>query len=173
MAWFDSSAPLRVAGYAKQLMADPMVAMSIQSESSFNAADTAMDVFTKPHSSHPDFAHLTLLVFEAVLEVCVVAAPGYILARHGGFTAEQQSYLSKINIAVFTPCLIFSKLASQLSAEKLLELAVIPFIFAVQTFVSWACSEAVSRLIFKFPKRPKNFVTAMAVRFMFTRSAES
>ncbi|KAF2092423.1 auxin efflux carrier [Rhizodiscina lignyota] len=116
-----------------------------------------------PHSSHPDFGHLCLLVFEAVLEVCVVAAPGYILARQGGFSAEQQSYLSKINIAVFTPCLIFSKLASQLTAEKLIELAVIPFIFAVQTFVSWACSQIVARLIFKFEKRPRNFVTAMAV----------
>ena len=37
---------------------------------------------TKPprHSQHPDFAHLTLLVFEAVLEVVCVSLPGYIVA---------------------------------------------------------------------------------------------
>lgn len=31
------------------------------------------------HSAHPDFSHLTLLVFEAVLEVVCVSLPGYVL----------------------------------------------------------------------------------------------
>jgi len=58
--------------------------------------------------------------------------------------------------------LIFTKLASQLTADKLAELAVIPAIFIVQTLVSYLVSVVVSRL-FGFKKRPANFVTAMGV----------
>jgi len=163
MPWSFNASPLRVAKFARDVLQDPMVASEASSVSTSFLAP-AMDILKNPpHSSHPNFAHLTLLVFEAVLEVCVVAAPGYILARNGGFTAEQQTYLSKINIAVFTPCLIFSKLARQLTGDKLLELAVIPLIFFVQKFISWASAELVSRLCFKFEKRARNFVIAMAV----------
>lgn len=58
--------------------------------------------------------------------------------------------------------LVFTKLASQLTADKLLELAVIPIIFIVQTTVSYLVSVAVSRG-FGFGKRQANFVTAMGV----------
>lgn len=115
-----------------------------------------------PHSSHPDFAHLVLLVFEAVLEVVCVSLPGYIVARRGMFDAEAQKFVANLNVALFTPCLIFNKLASQLTAEKLSELAIIPFIFIVQTFVSWASASVISRLC-RFDKRASNFVTAMGV----------
>ena len=50
-----------------------------------------MDAFKNklpPHSSHPDFANLTLLVFEAVMEVVCVSLPGYIIARMGMFDAD-------------------------------------------------------------------------------------
>lgn len=58
-----------------------------------------------PHSSHPDFANLTLLVFEAVLEVVCVSLPGYIVARMGMFDAENQKFLANLNTQLFTPCL--------------------------------------------------------------------
>lgn len=58
-----------------------------------------------PHSSHPDFPHLAMLVFEAVLEVVCVSLPGYIVARQGMFTAEMQKFTANLNVAVFTPCL--------------------------------------------------------------------
>lgn len=124
-----------------------------------------MDVFKKPrlvHSSHPDFTHLILLVFEAVLEVVCVSLPGYIVARSGMFDAEAQKFVANLNTQLFTPCLIFTKLASQLTAEKLVELGVIPFIFLVQLLVSYLSSIAISQ-VFRFKKRPKNFVIAMAV----------
>jgi choline kinase len=57
------------------------------------------------HSSHPDFANLTLLVFEAVMEVVCVSAPGYIVARMGQFDAESQKFLANLNTQLFTPCL--------------------------------------------------------------------
>ena len=58
-----------------------------------------------PHSSHPALPRLTMLVFEAVLEVVCVALPGYIVARQGMFTAEMQKFTANLNVAVFTPCL--------------------------------------------------------------------
>ena len=57
------------------------------------------------HSSHPALPHLTMLVFEAVLEVVCVSLPGYIVARQGMFTAEMQKFTANLNVAVFTPCL--------------------------------------------------------------------
>lgn len=57
---------------------------------------------------------------------------------------------------------VFTKLASQLSADKLVELGVIPFIFVVQLIVSYLAALAVSRL-YGFTKRGRNFVVAMAV----------
>ena len=58
--------------------------------------------------------------------------------------------------------LVFTKLASQLTAEKLLDLAIIPFIFLVQTLVSYVSSVAMARF-FRFKKRQTNFVIAMGV----------
>lgn len=114
------------------------------------------------HSAHPDFAHLILLVFEAVLEVVCVSLPGYIVARQGSFDAESQKFLANLNVILFTPCLIFTKLASQLTAEKLADLAIIPVIFIVQTIVSYLCAWVISKIM-GFRKRQTNFVIAMGV----------
>lgn len=57
------------------------------------------------HSAHPNFGRLTLLVFEAVLEVVCVSLPGYIVARQGMFDAESQKFLANLNVMLFTPCL--------------------------------------------------------------------
>lgn len=58
-----------------------------------------------PHSSHPAFSHLILLVFEAVLEVVCVSFPGYVVARQGMFNAEMQKFAANLNVVLFTPCL--------------------------------------------------------------------
>ena len=58
-----------------------------------------------PHSSHPAFGHLVLLVFEAVLEVVCVSLPGYIVARQGMFDSEAQKFVANLNVMLFTPCL--------------------------------------------------------------------
>ncbi|KAI9791378.1 MAG: hypothetical protein M1816_003945 [Peltula sp. TS41687] len=120
------------------------------------------DAVVTPLASQTPFGHLVLLVFEAVLEVVCVSLPGYIVARQGMFDVESQKFLANLNVALFTPCLIFTKLASQLTASKLPELAIIPAIFLVQTLVSYLCSIGVSRL-FGFKRRPRNFVVAMGV----------
>ena len=66
----------------------------------------------EPHSSHPDFGHLTLLVFEAVMEVVFVSLPGYIVARQGMFDADAQKFVANLNVMVFTPCLSRSFITS-------------------------------------------------------------
>ncbi|KAI9644409.1 hypothetical protein NHQ30_007766 [Ciborinia camelliae] len=124
--------------------------------------DVAFGTMQNDHSSHPSLGHLVLLVFEAVMEVVCVSLPGYIVARQGMFDADKQKFVANLNVALFTPCLIFTKLASQLTADKLVELAVIPVIFVVQTLVSYLVSIGVGKA-FGFGKRPSNFVTAMGV----------
>ncbi|KAF4435401.1 hypothetical protein F53441_13503 [Fusarium austroafricanum] len=127
-----------------------------------DAYELPLQTFANTHESHPSIGHLCLLVFEAVLEVVCVSLPGYIIARLGHFDAEKQKFLANLNVMLFTPCLIFTKLASQLNAEKLSDLAIIPIIFVVQTFVSWVVSYVVAKL-FRFNRRASNFVTAMGV----------
>ena len=144
------------------------------------AADGAFSVLRKTQTQSPDFGHLILLVFEAVLEVVCVSLPGFIVARHGLFDADAQKLVANLNVMLFTPCLgmsiafyrrrqtgltkyiVFTKIASQLTADKMVELAVIPVIFVVNTFVSYLCAILVAKL-FRFSKRPRNFVIAMGV----------
>jgi predicted permease len=132
------------------------------------AANTTMDALKKhqlpPHASHPSFIHLAGLVSEAVLEVVFVALPGFLVAYTGMFDANSQKFVAELNTMVFTPCLIFTKLASQLNADKLSDLAVIPFIFVLQTLVSFACAQIMARVWgFGHKKMQKNFILAMGV----------
>ncbi len=136
------------------------------------------------HSSHPNFGHLTLLVLEAVLEVVCVSLPGYILARRGLFNPEMQKFAANLNVLLFTPCLskvppsramawlilgqVFTKLASQLTAETLADLAIIPLIYVVQVGLSYICAVVVAKA-FGFSKRPRNFVIAMGVQWSIPR----
>jgi predicted permease len=57
---------------------------------------------------------------------------------------------------------VFTKLASQLNADKLVELGIIPIIFVIQTLVSYVVSRIIARC-FGFGSRASNFVTAMGV----------
>ncbi|KAF2683630.1 kinase-like protein [Lentithecium fluviatile CBS 122367] len=149
----------------RNLSASPSADLVLMTSDPYAGGNGFMDAFRHkpaPHSSHPDFANLTLLVFEAVMEVVCVSLPGYIVARMGMFDANAQKFVANLNTQLFTPCLIFTKLASQLSADKLVELGVIPFIFVVQLIVSYLTALIISRM-FRFRKRAKNFVVAMAV----------
>ncbi|CAK3857416.1 related to membrane [Lecanosticta acicola] len=127
-------------------------------------ANTTMH--TLAHESHPNFGHLAGLVSEAVLEVVFVALPGFAVAVAGMFDANAQKMVAELNTMVFTPCLIFTKLAGQLNADKLADLVVIPFIFVAQTIISYLCAQAMSR-VFGFrgkeKKMQKNFILAMGV----------
>ncbi|KOS20733.1 putative transporter [Escovopsis weberi] len=130
-----------------------------------NAYDFPFQTFENSNAtsaSDLSLSHLCLLVFEAVLEVICVSLPGYIIARLGHFDADKQKFLANLNVMLFTPCLIFTKLASQLNADKIADLAIIPVIFVLQTLVSWLVSRFVAKA-FRLNRRATNFVTAMGV----------
>lgn len=132
-------------------------------DSSFLLQAQDLELPVAIHASHPKFWDLVWLVTQAVIEVVVVALPGYIVARRGGFDANAQKFVANLNITLFTPCLIFSKLASQLQADELKDLAIIPVILLVQTVISYICAKIACR-IFRIRKQPQNnFITAMAV----------
>ena len=103
MPFFTSPQALRLRDFA----ANPnnFVSMASQSFDYGNNGGFIEAFKKKAHSSHPDFANLTLLVFEAVMEVVCVSAPGYIIARMGQFDAESQKFLANLNTQLFTPCL--------------------------------------------------------------------
>ncbi|KAK3696503.1 hypothetical protein LTR37_017921 [Vermiconidia calcicola] len=138
---------------------DTQLPMLMASMANATMVDTLQD-----HSTHPNFLHLAGLVCEAVLEVVFVALPGFAVAASGMFDANSQKFVAELNVMVFTPCLIWSKLAGQLNADKLADLAVIPVIFAAQTLVSWISAQGMARLFgFAKKKRQKNFIIAMGV----------
>jgi predicted permease len=61
---------------------------------------------------------------------------------------------------VLTKPIVFTKLASQLTLSKIVELGIIPVLFVFMTAVSYVCSLAVAKL-FGFEKTARNFVIAM------------
>ena len=131
-----------------------------------NSTLPALMTIANDHSSHPNFLHLAGLVCEAVLEVIFVALPGFLVAWTGMFDANSQKIVAELNTMIFTPCLIFTKLASKLNAETLVDLAVIPFIFVAQTIISWLSAQAMAKAFGfggKGKKRQKNFIIAMGV----------
>lgn len=109
--------------------------------------------------NYTDIASLTL---EAVLQTVVVCLVGYWASTQGYLNRSAQKTISNLNVMVFTPCLVFSKMASQLSVSAMVDIAIIPVIFVISTGVSFYCGKMCSRF-FNFNKRETNFVIAMAV----------
>ena len=92
-------------------------------------------------SSHPSLWNLFIPTLESTFQVVGVCLTGALLARAGGLPKSSQKILSSVNISIFTPCLVFSKLASSLSLETMADLWALPLVFVVLTFVSWAVSK--------------------------------
>lgn len=125
----------------------------------FNLLSTDVIVVSPSPLSYFDISFLT---FEAVLEVVIICFAGFIAAKSGLLTTQGQKSLSALNVDLFTPCLIFSKLASNLSLSKLIEIIIIPVFYAISTFISFGCSKFSSYLLgLNAPE--SDFVTAMAV----------
>ncbi|CDO54416.1 hypothetical protein DV495_002934 [Geotrichum candidum] len=106
------------------------------------------------------YLDLVSITFQATLQTVVVCFFGYLSAVSGLLPPNAQRYISQLNVQVFTPCLIFSKLASSLSLKALIDISVIPVFFAFSTLVTFSSSKLVCR-IFNFNRRESNFVTAM------------
>lgn len=107
-------------------------------------------------------SNISLLTFEAVFEVVIICFAGFIAAKTGLLNTNNQKVLSQLNVDLFTPCLVFIKLAQSLSLEKMMEVIVIPIFYAISTAISYSCSRIISRILhLNIPET--DFVTAMAV----------
>ncbi|KAK9248546.1 auxin efflux carrier [Lipomyces tetrasporus] len=112
--------------------------------------------------SHPSYARLLFLTFQAVVQVVLVCVLGFWAAHVRLLNPSLQKHISQLNLMIFTPCLIFVKLASAITADKLVDLAIVPVLFVLTTGVSFLSAVIINR-IQRFNRRESNFVIAMAV----------
>lgn len=105
---------------------------------------------------------ISLLTFEAVMQAVIICFSGYVVARAGLLTSAGQKVMSLINVDLFTPCLVFTKLASSLSVDKLDDILIIPVFYGISTIIAYLCSRATSRFL-RLNAPETDFVTAMGV----------
>ncbi|KAI9318667.1 auxin efflux carrier [Dichotomocladium elegans] len=108
---------------------------------------------------------LTLVIsaVQAVLQVMAIVFFGFLLTQMAGiFNMDKQKWLSKLNLFLFTPCLLFSNIASIISLQKLIAYWPIPVFYFVFSSLSWLLSHGTSKLIRLNPSK-RRFVTACAM----------
>lgn len=108
------------------------------------------------------FSAVSLITLEAVLEVVIICVAGYVAARTNLLLPSAQTAISRLNVDLFTPCLVFIKLAPALSLKKMAELGVIPIFFVLTTGISYAALRVTATLL-NLNDPESDFVTAMAV----------
>ncbi|CAN6608671.1 hypothetical protein TRVA0_003S04830 [Trichomonascus vanleenenianus] len=108
------------------------------------------------------YVDIALLTLQAVSQTVIVCLFGFLAARYHILTPSVQRHVSTLNVYLFTPCLVFNKLAGSLSLKALIDIAIIPVLFVITTGISYACARVTSRIM-KLSLPETNFVTAMAV----------
>ncbi|KAI7863274.1 auxin efflux carrier, partial [Spinellus fusiger] len=98
----------------------------------------------------------------AILQVMTIVFFGYLLTKKGYFDMEKQKWLSKLNLVFFTPCLLFSNVASVISMQKLIEFWPIPVFYCIFMMMSFIGSQTVSRMI-RLSSKNRRFVLACAL----------
>ncbi|KAH7909157.1 membrane transport protein-domain-containing protein [Hygrophoropsis aurantiaca] len=105
---------------------------------------------------------------QSVLEVFILCLAGYILAWKGIIDKRIQKALNRLNVFLFTPALLFSKVALFLSPKTLRELWIIPIFFVILTGIS-AIVAYILGTIFRLRKSQRNFAMACSM-FMNSNS---
>ena len=108
------------------------------------------------------YQSISYLTFEAILEVVIICFAGFVAARSGILNTLAQKVISRLNVDLFTPCLVFTKLAPSLSFEKMVDILIIPVFYAVSTGISFGCSQVVGWML-QLNNPETDFITAMAV----------
>lgn len=116
----------------------------------------------KPVNPDLSFGDISLLTLEAVIQVVLICFAGFVAARSGILTKAGQKVISSINVDLFTPCLVFIKLAPLLSFNKMADLVVIPIFFCISTLTSYVSARFTSRVL-RLNGPETDFVTAMGV----------
>ncbi|THH12276.1 hypothetical protein EW146_g7772 [Bondarzewia mesenterica] len=107
-------------------------------------------------------------VFSSILEVFLICLAGFVLARKGILDKGTQKQINHINISLFTPCLLFSKVAFFLSPAKLKELWIIPLFFCAVTATSMVVAWFLGWM-FRLKHSQRNFAMAASM-FMNSNS---
>ncbi|KAF8315554.1 membrane transport protein-domain-containing protein [Cantharellus anzutake] len=87
---------------------------------------------------------------------------GWALARKGVLDKLTQKKMNVINIWLFTPCLLFSKVAFSLTPQKLKELWIIPIIFVVAIVISGVVASIISTML-RLKRSQRNFCMAASM----------
>lgn len=103
----------------------------------------------------------TLLSGDAFL-VCLGGLLLRLLAKKGILDKKTQKQLNRVNVSLFTPCLLFSKVAFSLSPAKLRELWIIPIFFVVVTAIS-AVVASILGVVLRLRRSQRNFAMAAAM----------
>ncbi|EEQ40643.1 Membrane transport family protein [Clavispora lusitaniae] len=113
---------------------------------------------------NPDLSFLAIsfLTLEAVLEVVIICFAGFMAAKTKLLSTAGQKVISQLNVDLFTPCLVFTKLAPSLSLNKMVDIIIIPIFYAVTTLASLVCSRVMSNFM-SLNNAESDYVTAMAV----------
>ncbi|KAJ7600597.1 auxin efflux carrier [Mycena floridula] len=111
---------------------------------------------------------LLFTVFTCILEVFLLCLSGYLLAKRGILDKKTQKKLNQLNVSLFTPSLLFSKVAFFLSPAKLRELWIIPLFFVLVTVVSMSVAFILGS-IFRLKKSQRSFALAASM-FMNSNS---
>ncbi|EJD54392.1 hypothetical protein AURDEDRAFT_156172 [Auricularia subglabra TFB-10046 SS5] len=93
----------------------------------------------------------------AVAQIVLTCLAGYVLGRIGFLDKKAQKFLNNMNMLLFTPALIFSKIALSLTPEKLVSIAVVPIGFVLFTAVSAGIAWIMSR-VFKLSIKKQRLV---------------
>ncbi|KAF8840578.1 auxin efflux carrier [Paxillus ammoniavirescens] len=107
-------------------------------------------------------------IFQSIFQVFLVCLAGYILSWKGLVDKRTSKALNHINIALFTPALLFSKVAFFLTPAKLRELWMIPIFFVVLTGLSGLIANALARAC-RLNRSQVNFATGASM-FMNSNS---
>lgn len=108
------------------------------------------------------FGAISFLTLEAVLEVVIICFAGFMAAKTRLLSISGQKVISQLNVDLFTPCLVFTKLAPSLSLNKMVDIIIIPIFYGVTTITSLVCSRITARIMM-LNLAESDYVTAMAV----------
>ncbi|KAG6872496.1 hypothetical protein C0995_009358 [Termitomyces sp. Mi166 len=157
----------------------------VQVEIQFSSLQPTTRDISMPAANSTPVAALLLTVFNSILEVFLLCLAGYILAKQGILDKKTQKQINHLNVNLFTPALLFSKVAFFLSpgmskldriafaiadtfVEKLRELWIVPIFFVIVTLVSMLVACCLSYFV-GLKRSQRNFAMAAAM-FMNSNS---
>ncbi|GAA5977805.1 hypothetical protein JCM11641_006078 [Rhodosporidiobolus odoratus] len=114
----------------------------------------------RPDEANP-LPTLIGVVVESILEVFFLCLVGWILAKKGIVDDKAKRTLNKINTTLFTPCLLFNKVAFSLTPDKLADLYIIPIGFCLISAFSASVAWSFGKLV-GLKRGQRNFAIACA-----------